>query len=108
MAARAATTRSPGGAQRRVRCARNAREASLFLDDFQYLYLSLGKLSWRMMLPPGGEGRPRPACHTDLSEALAKHTGHATVQPDFSHLLYFFSDPPSSSSSVVSVAFFFA
>ena len=53
-------------------------------------------------------GRLTHPIHTDLSEALAKHTGHATVQPDFSHLLYFFSELPSSSSSVVSVAFFLA
>lgn len=56
----------------------------------------------------GRKGRLAHAIHTDLSEALAKHTGHATVQPDFSHLLYFFSELPSSSSSVVSVAFFLA
>lgn len=43
-----------------------------------------------------------------LSEALAKHTGYAVVQPAFSHFLYFFSDEPSSSSSVISTAFFFA
>lgn len=48
------------------------------------------------------------ALHTDLSEALAKHTGYIAVQPAFSHFLYFFSDEPSSSSSVVSAAFFFA
>lgn len=64
------------------------------------------------MLSPGKAGKVRPntrhAIYTDLSEALAKHTGHVAVQPAFSHFLYFFSDPPSSSSSVISVAFFFA
>lgn len=57
---------------------------------------------------PGQEWKARRPVHTDLSEALAKHTGHAAVQPAFSHFRYFFSDPPSSSSSVISVAFFFA
>lgn len=53
-----------GGAYKRGWCVQNIRVLSLLLDDLQYVYLSLGKLSSRMMVPTknaltGRNVRPR-------------------------------------------------
>lgn len=48
---RADMAMSTGGSYRRVRYVQNVRAMSLLLDDLQYLYLSLVKLSLWMMFP---------------------------------------------------------
>lgn len=100
---------SLGSTAEGVACRRYPGSVSI-TNDLQNLYLWENHLQeLRSHKECSGERCRTWTCPlTDLSEALAKHTGHAAVQPAFSHFLYFFSDPPSSSSSAVSAAFFLA